>query len=348
MRTGLLAFGTKTGLGYQTLGLYKNLHFDKTMLCDLSKPKKMPFFRDWYGSGPEVSCVEIPTDREVDEFLDGLDLVFVCETPLNYRLFEQARKRGIRTILQYNYEFLDYFSERNLPRPSVFASPSQWHIENLHCFQHVRPLPVPVIAEDFPAREITEAKTFIHIAGQITAHDRNGTIDFLEAVRAARGNVPSDVRFVVYAQTLTQEIRKAMQGAGVELIKEVPEPSDLYTRGDVLIMPRRYGGMSIPVQEALVTGMPVVMPKIDPNYRWLPDEWLVPAVRRRNFRAKTMINVYGVKVTDLSQVMIRLARDPDLVADWAARARKLGESLTWSSLRPVYDEFFDWTMTLRP
>jgi hypothetical protein len=42
----------------------------------------------------------------MDWLSDDVDLIFVCETPLNYCLFEKAEAKGVPVVLQYNYEFL--------------------------------------------------------------------------------------------------------------------------------------------------------------------------------------------------------------------------------------------------
>src|SRR6202035_4449776 len=99
-KLGLLTYATSTGLGYQTKSLHDHLKPSKTMLVDLSQYNHMPLDPTWYKA--PITTHGFPTDYEIDQFLDGLDVVFVCETPLNYYLFKRARELGIKTILQYN------------------------------------------------------------------------------------------------------------------------------------------------------------------------------------------------------------------------------------------------------
>lgn len=242
MRVGLQVFGTRSGLGYQTRALYRHLQPSKTMLIDLSRAKRMPLAEGWYG--PEVTRTSgPPTDAEVDAFLDGLDVVIACETPLNYRLFAEARRRGVRTILQFNPEFLDHVTDPSLPHPTVLAAPTPWIIDDARKIgPPVWPLPVPVDTDGFPSRTIDRVKTVSHIAGQPTAGDRNGTLDYIATARACRD---LDVDWILHCQVPNREIQAALKGTRIELVTEVPEPGDLYQRGDLIVLPRRYGGLCL-------------------------------------------------------------------------------------------------------
>jgi hypothetical protein len=66
----------------------------------------------------------------IEKYLDGLDVLFAMETPYDYNIFKLCRKRGIKIILQPNYEFLD-FPSNSLTSPDLFAMPSIWNIDNV-------------------------------------------------------------------------------------------------------------------------------------------------------------------------------------------------------------------------
>jgi glycosyltransferase involved in cell wall biosynthesis len=339
-RLGLQVFGTRTGLGYQTRALYRHLEPAKAMLIDMSRIKGMPCHREWYG--PEVSVTDgIPTDAEVDEFLAGLDVVLVCETPLNYHLFSEAQWRGIATIEQYNYEFTEHLTNPRLPLPAVFAAPTSWNLAVMQTrFSGVRPLPVPVDREglNLPRRRIETARTFFHVAGQPTTGDRNGTLDFIDVARRC---ADLDVEWLLYCQVPNAQIRQALAGAPIQLVTEVAEPRELYSRGDILILPRRYGGLCLPTIEALASGIPVLMPDVSPNRDWLPPEWLVPArwVRRTaGTYPPVPVDVFQVDVAALAAQVRELAVSPDVVAAMGDHARIVGDGLTWEALLPRYME----------
>ena len=338
MRLGLVAWGTPTGLGYQTRALFRHLKPAKTMVIDLAARKGLPFYGEWFPGGRRVSGV--PGDADCVEFLRDLDVVFCCETPLNYRLFEFARERGVRTVLQYNFEFLDYLARPNLPRPTVFAAPSPWMIERLAGWP-VSFLPVPVEAEVFPQRKVTELRTVTHVAGRVAVHDRNGTGDFLRLAAACRD---LDVEWVVFAQTLSD----GLGVSGVRLVTETPSRAGLYAEGDVMVLPRRFGGLCLPLNEAMQSGLPVVMPAVDPQTRWLPPGWLVPARRAGSFRAKSEIDLWTTDSRALEAKIRAWAGDPGLVEEAASQARDIAAGMTWEALKPAYEAFLEAVMGMRP
>lgn len=81
------------------------------------------------------------------------------------------------------------------------------------------------------------------------------------------------------------------------------EPADereLYRWYDAMILPRRYAGACLPMNEALAAGLPVIMTDTDPNNKILPPYWLVPAEKKTEFMARTMIDVYSADHTALA------------------------------------------------
>ena len=324
------------------------------MVIDLSARKGLPSHPEWYPGAQVVK--ERPGAADISAFLDGLDVVLCCETPMSYELFSMARQCGIRTIMQLNFEFLDYWQNPHLPKPTVFAAASPWNVHRMSgrvgeaLFPVVWDLPVPVDPESIPQRVITEAKTFLHIGGRPAAHDRNGTLDFL-ALAASCADLGAS--WVVTCQSPTDDIRRALRdahraGAQVETIGDVPAASGLYAQGDVMILPRRFGGLCMPCLEALTAGMPVVMPAIDPNTTWLPKDWLVPASNAGTFRAKTSIDLYQVDMACLESLVRRLHATPALVAEWATTARQIAQQWTWDALLPRYQDVLNRVMELKP
>jgi hypothetical protein len=344
-RLGLVAYGTATGLGYQTKAIHDHLRPAKTLLIDLSHRKRLPLHPEWFPGAQVVR--DAPTMQDIAAFLDGLDVVLACETPANYALFDQARKRGIRSILQHNFEFLDYFRDPWLSRPTVFAAPSPWNVHRMGQgpFPIVWELPVPVDPTGILQRQVTEARTFLHIGGRPAAYDRNGSLDFIYLAGRCRD---LDAEWVVTCQSPTEDITRALRGSDVTLVADMPEPADLYRVGDVMVLPRRFGGLCMPAREAVTAGMPVIMPRIDPNTTWLPGEWLIPAAVSGSFMAKTRIDLYQTDMGALEALVRRLHADPGLVQEWAKDARDIATRWTWDALLPVYRTFLDRVMELKP
>src|SRR2546421_3059033 len=154
MRLGSLVFATDNGLGNQTRILYDRLKPTKTMLLDISFHNKLPLHEEWYPNA-DIKTNGFPTKAEIDSFLEGLDVVFFCETPLNYYLIEKANQLGIATICQYNYEFCSWLDRPNLPRPTIFAGPTLWNKNKLAVGGiQMELLPVPLEMGILPERTI--------------------------------------------------------------------------------------------------------------------------------------------------------------------------------------------------
>jgi glycosyltransferase involved in cell wall biosynthesis len=113
---------------------------------------------------------------------------------------------------------------------------------------------------------------------------------------------------------------------------------------DVMVMPRRYGGLCMPVNEALGAGMPIIMPAISPNKDWLPKEWLTPAELKFTTifkRGNLSIDVYLTEPMVLAKKIDQFANDPDFYQEQVQKARKLAKEYSWGTLKPLYSETFN-------
>ncbi len=348
MKIGLLAYSSNTGLGHQTLEFYNNITTEKVLLIDLQKFNAMETHHDRYKNAR--ICDGLPREDDIDWLLDGVDLVFECETPLNYYLHERAKKTGVKVVQQYNYEFLDYFRKPYLEGPTIFAAPAPWNMDRVEGMGKaaVKELPVPINRDKIPFREISECKTLVHIIGRPAFMDRNGTLSFLAAAERL-GNkfryvvyyqVPTDSRAREYFQPVKDELNRLRTSLNMEIIADIPNYQDMYTRGDVLVLPRRYGGLCLPMQEALSAGMPVIMTNISPNNAKLPSEWLVNATRQGEFEFHAKVDVYEADVQDLIRV-INQFENPEFMKTANSNADSIAEMYSWKNQRENYYKFFD-------
>jgi glycosyltransferase involved in cell wall biosynthesis len=277
-----------------------------------------------------------PTAKAIQRFLKDLDVVFTAETAYNNQLYPLARQAGVKVVVQPNYEFFD----RNAT-PDLWAVPSMWHWDDIPEPKVL--LPVPIATDRFPQRPTRgRATRFVHIGGWPAIHDRNGTTDLLEALQF----VQSPITVAIKGQD-AHALGKLMRGyrvpSNVELIfdaRDVPDYWDNYSDGDVLVMPRRFGGLCLPTNEALGAGMPVIMPDISPNNTWLPAEWLVSATCEAQFKARTLIDIHTVDHRALAAKIDQFATDATFYAHAEATARDMAKRMSWESLRPEYDRMF--------
>jgi len=341
VRVGLIARADYTGLGMQTHAFYRHMNPFRTLVVDLSHLNNQK--NDWnrypgaqvlkYTPYPEPTrgqCAE--SKRIIDEFLDGVDLVFTCETPYDYYLITEARKRGIRTVLQYNFEFLDHVRDHNLPQPDLFMAPSLWRFDDVP-FANKTFLPVPVDRSQFPFKKRTEANHFLHIGGIPTGEDRNGTLALMEAWR----HVQSDAQLTIR----TQSRFKGNMDSRINIVSAVTQDSaELYESGDVFIMPRKFGGLCLPLNEALSCGMPTVMSNVSPQSGFLRPELLVDATHSKQIMTKSMIDVYEINQLDMATKVDELYKRPELVEELSEWSNQIAESISWERLAPVYKRVF--------
>lgn len=346
MKLGLLAYPSPTGLGYQTKAIYDHLKPTKTLVVDLSQYNRMPVNYDWYPTNRMI-FKGIPNRDALEWLVHDMDAVFVCETPLNYYLYDYAKKRRVKTIQQPNPEFLDFFRHPSWTKPDYLGLPSIWmkrEIKNLRTGAKIIDLPVPVDRKIFPFRQIINLKTIIHIIGRPAVHDRNGTLAFLEAIERI-GNkykyiiykqTPKDRRAKKYHQPIIDAINETKKSINIEVIEDVENYVDLYSKGDLLVLPRRYGGLCMPMQEALSCGIPVIMTNISPNYDKLPSEWLCDSIYKGEFFAHTHVKYFDADIDSLVEKIENL----DIIKA-NEQADDIAKSISWTVMRPTYQSIFN-------
>lgn len=304
VKLGFMAFANNSGLGIQSKRLVEMLKPDRLLVIDsrsFSQNKELNL--DWYKDYQFFTTARgFPSDTEIDRFLDGLTHVFILENPYNFYLPYRAKQLGIKVICQVNYEFCENIEKPYLPQPDIFLMPSYWMINEMkRLFPDVRYLPPPINPDEFmEVRKINMIRTgkprFLHIIGTAAYKDRNGTLGLLEAVKLTK----SDFELIIKTQhELTGDYFLDDPRITYD-ITNVGENAELYRDFDAMILPRRYGGLSLTTNEALMAGLPVIMPNISPNNNWLPKEWLVEAEYKTQIVVKAIIDVYSVKEKELA------------------------------------------------
>lgn len=357
MRLGLIARADNTGLGIQTYEFYKHMQPSKTMVVDISHLNGNKQYLDRYTDAMYVRG--FPTPVDIDKFLQELDVVFVAESPYNYYLYERARELGVKTVVQYNYEFFDWFANPHYPMPDMLAAPSRWHFDEIddfakkHGIKHEY-LHCPVNRKALPFKERDRAYTFLHIAGKPAAHDRNGTETVIAASRHVKNPNASIVIHFQGEQGLAHQATHSFDyyvdylhahGSDRNIMMaqlDYENYADLYKDADVLLLPRRYGGNCLPVNEALSCGMPVIMTDISPNNDLLPRHWLVPTFKIGEFTPRTTVDIYASNDVVLAQKIDEFANAaPWWVALQSNNANAIAEQISWDTMKPKYVQAFE-------
>jgi hypothetical protein len=296
MRLGIIARSDKTGLGNQTYELTKMLNPDKVMLINSFHFNKNQQFPEIYsGYNVEETSKGFATEREVHEFLKDLDAVLTCETFYNRKFIDIARSMGVKTFLQYNFEFLDNLKSDEWPLPDVLIAPSLWNFDVVknkfgnRC--RVVHIPPPTSPEKFKLAKETNLANhnrILHVAGKIADSDRNGTDTVMQMLRHSK----ADYELVVTVQN-PDRLTKIYKDSRLKIDTSNPDKSeDLYVGYDGMVLPRRYAGLCLPMNEALLSGLPVFMTNVSPNNAVLPKEWLVASKQISKIKTRTILPVY--------------------------------------------------------
>jgi glycosyltransferase involved in cell wall biosynthesis len=297
MRIGIVARCDDTGLGNQTRELVNMLQPDKILLINSRFFNQNKQHTEWYdGYNYKTTVKGFPTSSEIADFVKGVDVVISCETFYNPKFIDIARKYGVKTILQYNYEFFGNLTNPDWSLPDILIAPSLWNMDKIvqlygdRC--KVVYLPPPTNHEKFKnAKENNISKThnrILHIGGKAAVKDRNGTNTVIDMLRYSKG----DYEVVIKTQS---ELNISYKNDRLTIeTNTTKDPQDLYSGYDAMVLPRRYAGLCLPMNEALLSGLPVFMPRISPNNVILPDEWTVEASKIDEFKAKAIIDVYDV------------------------------------------------------
>lgn len=328
MKLTLLVRADDTGLGMQTKAYYKHLKPNKVVIIDISDLNGNEQHYEWYKDAHLIRG--IPKNDQLDQILHDTDVLLTAETPYNQSLYNRAKELGVKTVCVENPEFFDQFKYPDFPLPDMVILPSVWKEQEIR--DYCEPLGVrveqihhPVDREEFPFTERHTAKP-IHIAGKPAANDRNGTWDYMNACPDGRVTTQSD--------DLAWNIRKRYRNSNV--FTNIMNPLRIYEMGDVLVLPRKYGGNCLPLNEALSTGMPVIMPDISPNDHILPKEWLVPAKVVGFFEPRGRVDIYECD-PDALRAKIEWFKTQDM-KEQSQIANKIADSISWETLKPKWEE----------
>ena len=306
MRLGIIARSDNTGLGNQTRELIKMLNPDKILLIDSHHFNGNEQHPEWYQDYNVTTTLSgFPTKQELIEFLRNIDVVLSCETFYRQDFLHYAKRRGIKTILQYNFEFLLNMSNPDAELPDVLLAPSLWNIEQIEKMVNGRcrviHLPPPTDSTLFEnVRQnnmLKDHNRLLHVGGKFAAKDRNGTQTVLEMLKYSKASYELVITTQKFPELDLKDSRVTVNNSNPENREE------LYNGFDAMLLPRRYAGLCLPMNEALISGLPVFMTDISPNNLILPKEWLIKSEHVNVFQAKSLIDVYAGNPEHLASIV---------------------------------------------
>jgi len=326
-RIGLVARADDSGLGRLSQDFYNHLPIHKVLIV---YNNTYPAYLERYPENSIITKRGIPDLEEIDVFLEDIDILLTFETPYNWNLFSRAEEKGVKSILIPNYEW----TPQALPAsPDLMICPSMLDydeiVDNTVGVKKAIYLPIPTDRKKFPFKQRNKAVTFVFNNGHGGHMQRNSWHELFQAISLIKKDVKFLVRSQMYFPYVINDSRVKIEYG------DLPQEK-LFSEGDVYVWPHKFDGLSLPIQEALSSGMPVLTTDIYPHNTYLPKEWL--------FKPESMSRIFIKREIDCAIISpIKLAKK---IEEWAnkdirkesKRADKIAEEFSWDTLKDKYLE----------
>ena len=249
--------------------------------------------------------------ERVARWASGYDVVIVPGIVADWRIVSAVRSTGAAVIVWVSPGAFDPSGWLE-HRPSAVWVPTPYRWDEMVPFgASVVELPAPTdLVGPFLPRETPGPLRVVHLAGVRSSIDRAGTQVLGKALRSVTGDVEVLVRTqtAIVGAALVDDPRVTVAG---------PCPrEDLYVDADVVVVPRRTGGLSLVAAEAMAAGCAVVMAGGD-GY-----PALLVGTRDRGTATTALgpVELGEASAPDLAWILDGLARDADQVSDLRAVA----------------------------
>jgi glycosyltransferase involved in cell wall biosynthesis len=320
----MIARADNGGLGSLTWEFARHVKPDRVLVMDLGEQGRGPCYLDRYDEFDVFvnRGGTVLTDEGLNWLLEGSDVIYTAETAYRDDFWKRAADAGVKTVAHVMPELYRGY------RADAIWLPTTW--EQRRIKQPYEIVPVPVAMDRFaPVRRVRrEARVFCHLAAP-AMKDRNGT----EIVLAALEHVTTPIT-MIFLGAPWLAVGTRVGRVTVQVRDETPRDywDALPPEADVLVLPRRYAGLSMPMQEAMGQGMPVLATDLSPQNIW-PGVHRVP-VRHQYERVPMAGGVFSVHSVDpvlLASQIDKLATDPDRVVELSEEAIEHAMSISWEA-----------------
>lgn len=343
MTVGIISYLSNRGLGTMAHDLRKHLGIARQLV---PPDEGWPYVQSWM-NGEEFYLHKWEIEREdlvAWQQTDHIDTIICIETPFGDQTFRWAKELGMRTVLIPMWESFH-------PMSPAYQNVDLYLCPSFRCYQevpfdHKMFLPWPVDTDEFQFRHRTgHARTFIHNAGSGGAGGRKGTretiLGFVEAdvpetelrVRVQRSELCEELTNWLKSDVMLDDPRITIEH------ENVPERSELYQAGDVLILPSHYEGHSLVGIEAMASGLPLITTDADPMNELSKDRTLLAKVDRREkagtLNPHCMRNF--VSIDDLAE-KIRWCATNDMSEISTMNRQIIEKEHSWTALRSRWQQ----------
>ncbi len=309
MRIGILGRMDNKGLGNMTWEFCNHIKPVKIMLIE----NKFTNHSERFPGGIIINTKR-PSDIQLEEFLEGLDIVITIETPYNKDLFLIAKRMGVKSVMIPMFEFLN----PKWLKPDLYLCPSKLDYDvaqgnKIH-------LPWPVNNKVLKRRRPEKAETFLFNTGMGGVLNRNSVDEMHNAVKLCNG-----IKFIVNKQKHS----------------EVDNYWDLWKEGDIFAFPHKFGGLSLPIQEAMACGLPVISVDYYPFNEYLPKELLMKPEWTSTENIARAVQFHHVSPQSIADKIKEVSEmPPEKIVELSDIGYKYSQSITWEKLLPKYLEVF--------
>lgn len=315
---GAIVLATYQGLGILAKDFFDAGLVDKVLIKKHSSRENHP---EWYGDKGKWL-----DQSNYEWFFEGLDTVLYFEDPFEWKMFLEARKRGVKNALMVDYECTRY----PFPYfPDLVLCPSALDLKvykELYPESEIMQVQIPV---DEKWRLRQKARVFVHNAGNGGLGGRNGTKELLEAMKYVKNPIKLIIR--------TQEKDFKSDDPRVEIRKGTFSRETLYDEGDVFIFPEKFNGLSLPIQEAFASGMPIMSTDRCPMNTWLPNEMLIPV---KGYKKETIAVEFDCAIIDPLDIALTIDKwfDKD-ISEFSKMGKEWAKKNSWKILKPIYEKY---------
>jgi glycosyltransferase involved in cell wall biosynthesis len=319
LKIGIIARIDNGGLANMTFDWWKNIPEITKCLTIISDSPYQNITR----FPEQIICENFPTIEQIDLFLKDIDVVIGFETPYNWNIFSMAKERGIKTVLIPMYEW----TEENPPiHPDLYLCPSLME-KDIYKYYPVKSQYIqnPIDRKLFKFKQREKAHTFIFNNGHGGVGGRNGIVALLSAIPL----VKSDVKFIIHSQVQIPEIKDTR----VEVrLGDTKDRTELFKEGDIMIYPKMFGALSLPIWESLSCGIPVLTTNLYPFNVHLPKEWLFESEGKKPIQTALENRIIDMNFVNPQVIADKIDEwaNKDITED-SKKSNEIAEQFSWEN-----------------
>jgi glycosyltransferase involved in cell wall biosynthesis len=328
MKLGLIARANNRGLGTLSWEFYRHLKPYKTVAISL------PFDeQELVNRFPDAQVVRGVHDHAYDHLSD-CNIVLSFETVYNDQAVINLKRLNPKIV----FVLMPMFEQQDGKGANAWIIPTVWNYG--YWGQPKIYLPVPIDRQRLPFKLRTKAKVFVHNGGMQWGDDRNGTLTVLKAMQFVKADIRLVVRFQKFPDKMYNEVRTLLEkDPRIEFdTTAYPNYWDIWQGGDVFIYPRAYAGLALPTNEAMSSGLPVVMTDMNPQNEYLPKELLIETKRKFMIDMFRPIEACEVEPRMVAKKMDELANMD--ITKLSLQMNHIAEHWSWEAMLPKYNNFF--------